>query len=217
MAVKKAPVKGVKEMPEPLEADDRRYRRPVRPTRARIEKKPTAVVMLSWVPSLYGENWDDLADRDFMHVSATRMHDVNGKQMSEADIFFMANDMFAKSDVEQFGGDIRHGTIMVTNTNPDQLTFGRIELRGGTAKWRVAVREALLANPTIIFSKSQHERIEEEAAAPKPRKKNAGAINADAPKRPTRAKRAAVAVADAQEAPKPRVRRKRNADAPVGA
>lgn len=217
MAVKKQPVKGVKELPEPLEADDRRYRRPVRPTRARIEKKPTAVIMLSWVPSLYGEEWDDLADRDFMHVSTTRMHDVDGKQMSEADIFFIANDLFAKDDVATFGGDIRHATIMCTSTDPDNLVFSKMEIRGGPVKWRVAVREALMANPKIIFSTSQHERIEQEAAAPKPRKKSSGAIN-DAPaKRPVRRKVAAVASADAQEAPKPRVRRKRNADAPVGA
>lgn len=219
MAVKQAAAaakKDVKEAPVPLEVDDRRLRRPKRPTRASIEKKPTAVVMMAWSPTLYGDGLNDVADRDFQHVSDTRTHDIDGKPMTEADIYFLAQDLYSAEDVAKYG-DLWHATIKVTNTNPDHLEFGRVELRGGSVKWRVAMRKALIENPTIIFSQTIHERIEEEAQAVQPKRKRAAAAPGKPDGKPVRrpARRIAKgpAVSEPEAAPAPR-RRKRAAAAP---
>jgi hypothetical protein len=204
----------IKEAPEKFEARDANYRHPKRPTRASFEKRKTAVVMLVW-STLYGDQLTDIADRDYQHVSATKMHDVNGKDMSEADIYFMAQDMWAREDWDKFK-DLRHATVMVTCTDPDNLQFGKMEIRGGSIKWRAAIRADLNAHPEIIFSSSKRERIAEDGKVKGQRKRT----GQEAPKAAPAKRRKTAAIEAGQKKsitndiqPKRRVR-KRAAAAP---
>lgn len=173
--------------PAPLEAQEAEYRQPVRPTPSRFAKTPFAVVMVAWVPDKYGEDPDKPADRDFEPF----------EDEAKARQFFQYQDDWAKEDFAN-NGDILHGTVLVTDTNPESLVFDSMSFHGPLA-FETECKKHFKASPEVIFSQTKRQALEGGAkAAPK---KKAAKQPEVAPRKPNAKGKAALEKARQAKAP----------------
>lgn len=183
---------------KPMEAEAVNYRKPKRPTVKGIALKPYAVVMLAWAPDIFGEAFDQPADRDFEGFD----------NLEHAKVYYEANVIWATNDWASHK-DMRHMIILVDDTK--KLNIFKKRIFGGTAAWRVEVAEGYEAKPVAIFHKTLRERILEERKVNKvAREANEGAPARKVPKAPVKRgpkKRARNTAAPVRQNIQPRARK----------
>jgi len=148
---------------EPLEAQEAEYRKPIRPTPSRFAKDIVkhAVVMLTWYPDKFGEKPSLPADRDYEPFA----------DITKARAFYALQAEWAKTDFAD-NGDLIHGTILVSDTDPDALVFDKMQFIGPRA-WKIDAKKVYVDEPSTIFAQTKRDGIKAKDEVKVPVKKAA--------------------------------------------